>query len=75
MTYTDPNGRRVTSEGSYLTPEVQRRPNLKVISSTAVTKVIFDEAGDQSRAIGVEYASPRGGPRLKAGARKEVILW
>ena len=75
VTYIDPNGRRVTSESSFLTPEVQERPNLRIISSTTVTKVIFDEAGDQPRAIGVEYATSRGGPRLKAGARKEVILW
>ena len=37
--------------------------------------MIFDEAGDQPRAIGIEYATFRDGPRLKAGARKEVILW
>ena len=75
VTYIDPNGRRVTSESSYLTPEVQKRSNLRIISSTTVTKVIFDEAGDQPRAIGIEYATSRDGPRSKAGARKEVILW
>lgn len=75
VNFTDPKGRRVTAENSYLTPEVLRRPNLRVIISATVTKVIFDRTGDQPRAVGVEFTSSRGGPRLRAGARKEVILW
>ena len=75
VTYMDSNGRRVTTENSYLTPEVLRRPNLKVITSATVTKVIFDKTGDRPRAFGVELATSRDGPRFKAKARKEVIIW
>ena len=75
VTYMDSNGRRVTAENSYLTPEVLRRPDLKVITSATVTKVIFDKTGDRPRAVGVELATSRDGPRFKAKARKEVIVW
>ena len=75
VTFMDPNGRRVTAENSYLTPEVLKRPNLKVVTSATVTKVIFDKTGDRPRAVGVEFATSRDGPRFKAEAGKEVILW
>jgi len=75
VNFTDPKGRRVTAEKSYLTPEVLKRPNLRVIISATVTKVIFDKTGGQPRAIGVEFTSSRDAPRFKARAGKEVILW
>jgi choline dehydrogenase len=75
VTYIDSKGHRVTAEKSYLTPEVLQRPNLKVIISATVTKVIFDKTGDQPRATGVEFTSSRDGPKFRAEARKEVILW
>jgi choline dehydrogenase len=54
---------------------VLKRPNLTVIISATVTKVIFDKAGDKPRAVGVELTSSRDGPRFRAEAKKEVILW
>ena len=75
VTFIDPNGRRVTTENSYLTPDVLNRPNLRVITSATITKVVFDKTGDQPQAVGVEFTSSRDGPRFKAGARREVILW
>jgi len=75
VNFVDPKGRRVTAENSYLTPQVLERPNLRVITSATVTKVVFDKTGDQPRAVGVEFTSSRDGPRFKVGARKEVILW
>jgi len=36
--------------------------------------VIFDKTGDRPRAVGVEFATSRDGPRFKAEAGKEVIL-
>ena len=71
----DPRGRRVSAENSYLTPEVLRRPNLRVVTSATVTKVVFDKSGDRPRAVGVEFTSSRNGPRFRAGAREEVVLW
>lgn len=75
MNFINPNGRRVTAENSYLTPEVLERPNLSVFVSAVVTKVFFDKSGDEPRAVGVEFTSSRDGPIFKARARKEVILW
>ena len=75
VSFIDPNGRRVTAENSYLTPDVLKRPNLRVITSATITKVVFDRTGDQPRAAGVEFTSSRDAPRFKAIARKEVILW
>ena len=75
VNFIDSKGHRVTAEKSYLTPEVLKRPNLRVIISATVTKVIFDKAGSQPRAVGVEFTSSRDGPRYKAVAKKEVILW
>ena len=75
VNFIDPKGRRVSAENSYLTPEVLRRPNLRVVTSATVTKVIFDKSGDRPRAVGVEFTSSRNGPRFRVGARKEVVLW
>ncbi|KAG9028651.1 hypothetical protein FS837_003826 [Tulasnella sp. UAMH 9824] len=69
--YIDSNGRRVSTEGAYLTPEVLARPNLKVVCGAQVTKIRFNEA---KRAIGVDFAEKEGGPVWFVGARKEVIL-
>lgn len=75
VNFVDAQGRRVTAEKAYLTPEVLKRPNLSVFICAAVTKVILDKSGDQPRAVGVEFTSSRDGPTFKARARKEVILW
>jgi choline dehydrogenase len=75
VNFINPKGRRVTAENSYLTSEVLKRPNLRVITSATVTKVIFDRTGGQPRAVGVEFTSSRDGPRFIARAEKEVILW
>ena len=75
VTFMDRKGRRVTAENSYLTPEVLKRPNLEVVTSATVTKVVFDKTGDRPRAVGVEFATSRDGPKFKAEAGKEVILW
>lgn len=76
MTFIDSKGRRVTTENSYLTPDVLGRPNLRVVTSATVTKLIFDtsETGGQPVAVGVEFTSSHDGPRFGARARKEVIL-
>jgi len=75
VNFTDSKGRRVTAEKSYLTPEVLKRPNLRVVISATVTKVILDKADGQPRAVGVEFTSSRDAPRFRARAGKELILW
>lgn len=69
--YIDSKGRRVSTENSYLTPEVLARPNLKVVCGAQVTKICFNDA---KRAIGVEFAEKKDGPVFFVGARNEVIL-
>ena len=76
VTYIDANGRRVSTENSYLTPDVLARPNLTVAVGASVTRILLDttEAGVEPRAVGVEFSSSPHGPRFRARARKEVIL-
>ncbi|CAK5269718.1 unnamed protein product [Mycena citricolor] len=74
MTYIDEKGTRVSTESAYLTPEVLRRPNLKVAIHATVTKIIFEQVNGSPRAVGVEFASSSTGPRYRARARKEVVL-
>ncbi|KAI0671884.1 GMC oxidoreductase [Trametes maxima] len=73
VTYINPNGRRVTSEFAYLTPEVLARPNLKVITQAQVTRILFDRSGATPRAIGAEFTHPNG-EKFQVKARKEVVL-
>ncbi|KAF7312587.1 hypothetical protein MIND_00272800 [Mycena indigotica] len=74
LTYVDENGRRVSSETAYLTPEVLARPNLTVAINATVTKIIFDKRGATPRAVGVEFAQGKNAPRYRARAGKEVVL-
>lgn len=74
MTFVDPNGRRVSTDSAYLTPEVLSRPNLTVAVNASATRIIFDTSGSSPRAIGVEFASSNDSPRFRVRAKKEVIL-
>lgn len=65
---------RVSAESAYLTKDVLKRPNLVVTLHAQVTKILFDSDGDQVRAVGVEFAKSKNGPRYRASATKEVIL-
>ncbi|MGH8299691.1 MAG: GMC family oxidoreductase [Steroidobacteraceae bacterium] len=61
------NGVRVSSASAYLRPAL-RRPNLELATRARATRVLFSGAA----ATGVEYL--RGGSRLTATARREVLL-
>ncbi|KAH9055222.1 GMC oxidoreductase [Lactarius vividus] len=74
VTYIDSRGSRVTTESAYLTPMVLSRPNLTVAVNASATRVIFDTTGLSPRAVGVEFASFRDGPRFHVRAKNEVIL-
>ncbi|KIJ29304.1 GMC oxidoreductase [Sphaerobolus stellatus SS14] len=76
MTYIDNKGRRVTTESAYLTPEVLKRPNLKVLVLSPVTRILFDTKDGKPRAVGVEFTSDtkKDGRTYKVRARKEVIV-
>ncbi|CAK5268208.1 unnamed protein product [Mycena citricolor] len=74
VTYIDEQGTRVSTESAYLTPEVLRRPNLKVAIHATATKIIFEQVNGSPRAVGVEFASSSTGLRYRARAKKEVVL-
>ena len=61
------NGVRVSSASAYLRPAL-RRPNLELATGAHAARVLFAGA----TATGVEYT--RGGSRLTATARREVVL-
>lgn len=61
------NGVRVSSASAYLRPVLRRR-NLEVATGARATRILFSGAA----ATGVEYL--RGGSRLSATARREVLL-
>jgi choline dehydrogenase len=63
----DQRGRRVSSATAYLRPALSR-PNLEVRDSALVHRVVIEDG----RATGVDYE--RGGERLVAHCRREVIL-
>lgn len=74
MTYVDNNVQRVSTEAAYLTDDVLSRPNLKVAIQVQVTKVLFDNFGEETRAVAVEFATTKDGLRYRARARKEIIM-
>lgn len=76
MTYINSSGKRVTTETSYLTPDVLKRPNLKVAVRAFVTRILFDTTGDSKKAVGVEFAQEKekGGPRYRVRAKQQIIL-
>ncbi|MGH8198803.1 MAG: GMC family oxidoreductase [Steroidobacteraceae bacterium] len=61
------NGVRVSSASAYLRP-ARRRPNLELATGARATRVLLNGA----TATGIEYL--RGGSRLAATARREVLV-
>lgn len=76
VTYINKNGRRVTTESSYLTPDVVKRANLTIATGASVTKILFDSPteGELPRAAGVEFSAKASGPTFRVRAKKEVIV-
>lgn len=74
MTFINSRGRRVSAESAYLTPQVLSRPNLKVAIQAHVTRIVFDRTDRTPKAVAVEFANTKGGPRLYARARKEIVV-
>jgi len=60
--------KRCSSAAAFLTPEVRKRPNLKIVANAQVTRLVFEG----KRAAGVEYVQKKKTHRLAAD--KEIIL-
>lgn len=75
VTYIDNKRTRVTSETSYLTPDVLARPNLKVAIHATVTRVVFEKSGETTRAVAVDFTKGKNEPVYRARARREIIVW
>lgn len=73
-TFIDSNGRRSSAATAYLTPEVQRRPNLTIGIHVMVTRIIFDRTGPRPKAIAVEMQNKKGGQKYYAAAKQRVVL-
>jgi len=64
---------RSYARNAYLDPIVAR-PNLAVLVGQQVTKVLFESAKGQTRAVGVTYANSSTAPTFAITATNEVIL-
>lgn len=74
QTFIDKNGQRSSTAAAYLTKDVVSRPNLTIATGQNVTRIIFDQSGQEPRAVGVEMASGALSPAsYLAQARREVI--
>jgi choline dehydrogenase len=67
------NGKRSSTYRAFLEGEVERRPNLTIITGAHATRVLLVRSGDEVTATGVEYRNASGESRVVA-ALKEVIV-
>ncbi|KIJ29293.1 GMC oxidoreductase [Sphaerobolus stellatus SS14] len=74
LTYINSKGHRVTTETGYFTPDVLKRPNLKILVHSHVTKVLFGEKDGKTQAVGVEFTSALSNGTYRVKAKQEVIL-
>ncbi|XP_006459081.1 hypothetical protein AGABI2DRAFT_183868 [Agaricus bisporus var. bisporus H97] len=74
MTYVDEKYQRVSSESAYLTSDVLGRKNLTVAIHATVTRIIFEEYKSETQAVGVEFATRKGGQKYRARAKRDVVL-
>ncbi|WP_428030006.1 GMC family oxidoreductase [Ancylobacter sp.] len=64
----DDNGKRQPTSLAYLTPEVRRRPNLKIFTGHTATRLLFEGA----RVVGAEVQSNDG--RMLSLTARQVVL-
>lgn len=63
------NGRRWSSADAFLSPQVRKRPNLKIALQAAAKRVVLEG----KKAVGVEYEDRKGNTHV-AKADREVVL-
>ncbi|KAF8531934.1 alcohol oxidase [Gautieria morchelliformis] len=74
LTYINSSGTRVTTQSAYLSPEVMKRPNLKVAVHATVARILVEAIGESKKAVGVEFAREKDGPRCRVRATQQVVL-
>lgn len=70
LQHTTRNGERLSTNGAFIRPIRNKRPNLKIMTNTRVVRVLIDPK--QKTAFGVEIFS--NGNYQQINARKEVIV-
>lgn len=70
LAHVNATGSRSSTSAGYLTKDVYSRPNLKILTGTTVTRLIFEG----TRVVGVEVGQSKEGARWHVGAVEEVIL-
>ncbi|BGP43955.1 hypothetical protein JCM10449v2_008012 [Rhodotorula kratochvilovae] len=74
----DSKGQRSSTSAAYLPSSVYTRPNLSILVSTRVSKLLLEpsggESGAQQRCVGVELQQAETGPTYVARAKRDVIL-
>jgi choline dehydrogenase len=66
-------GKRSSTYRAFLEGEVERRPNLTIITGAQATRVVMEGASGEIQATGIEYWCAGGETRI-AFANKEVVL-
>lgn len=66
-------GKRASTYHAFLEGDVERRPNLIIITGAQATRIVLDEAAGRAVATGVEYRTAAGESRT-ALASREVVL-
>jgi choline dehydrogenase len=74
VTYINSSGTRVTTQSAYLSPEVMKRHNLKVGVHATVARILVEAMGESKKAVGVEFAREKDGPRYRVRATQQVVL-
>ncbi|XP_049877392.1 glucose dehydrogenase [FAD, quinone]-like [Pectinophora gossypiella] len=65
-------GERVSSYTAFIEPIRKMRTNIDIITEALVFKILFEEDGKDTRAVGVDYI--KNGTMYRAYANKEVII-
>ena len=63
------DGKRWSSADAFLSPEVRRRPNLKIVLHAAAKRILFEG----KKAVGVEYADKKGQTHTVNASREVVV--
>lgn len=70
----DSGGTRSSTSAAYIPAAVYNRPNLHILTSTIVTRLVLNDNGESSSVRSVEIAQSADGPRYVVQADREVLV-